>query len=216
MATQDNCNAHPGDGWSRRAEDAILHGCIPVIIMDNVDEKFSTVVDYSKFSVRILEKDIPKVTTGVTPFVPKFSKHSDARMRSLCNFRMLHRPVCTHGLRTVHAMQQGFWSCPQTVCALQVPEILQGYTQSDIEELQRNLGKVWHRFMYANVPLLNSSVANNYSDNTRRSKENAKEGDRWESLPEPFSGDLRQDDAWNTIIEWLFGRMEDIQANDAW
>jgi hypothetical protein len=26
----------PGDGWSARLEDAVLHGCIPVIIIDNV------------------------------------------------------------------------------------------------------------------------------------------------------------------------------------
>ena len=25
-----------GDGWSSRAEDAVLHGCIPVVIMDEV------------------------------------------------------------------------------------------------------------------------------------------------------------------------------------
>ena len=25
-----------GDGWSARVEDAVLHGCIPLIIMDNV------------------------------------------------------------------------------------------------------------------------------------------------------------------------------------
>lgn len=30
------CLALPGDGWSARFEDALLHGCIPVIIMDNV------------------------------------------------------------------------------------------------------------------------------------------------------------------------------------
>ena len=29
------CLALPGDGWSARFEDSILHGCIPVIIMDN-------------------------------------------------------------------------------------------------------------------------------------------------------------------------------------
>ena len=29
---------HPssGDGWSARVEDSVLHGCIPLIIMDNV------------------------------------------------------------------------------------------------------------------------------------------------------------------------------------
>ena len=55
---------YTGDGFSRRAEDSILHGCIPVIIMDDVDEKFSTVVDYSKFSVRIAEKDVAKARHG--------------------------------------------------------------------------------------------------------------------------------------------------------
>jgi hypothetical protein len=30
------CLALPGDGWSARFEDSVLHGCIPVIIMDNV------------------------------------------------------------------------------------------------------------------------------------------------------------------------------------
>ena len=29
------CLALPGDGWSARFEDALLHGCIPVVIMDN-------------------------------------------------------------------------------------------------------------------------------------------------------------------------------------
>ena len=29
------CLALPGDGWSARFEDSILHGCIPVIVMDN-------------------------------------------------------------------------------------------------------------------------------------------------------------------------------------
>lgn len=50
-----------GDGWARRAEDAVLHGCIPVIIMDGVEEKFSGVVDYGAFSLRVPESDIEQV-----------------------------------------------------------------------------------------------------------------------------------------------------------
>lgn len=50
-----------GDGWARRAEDAVLHGCIPVIIMDAVEEKFSGIVDYSQFSLRIPEADVEQV-----------------------------------------------------------------------------------------------------------------------------------------------------------
>lgn len=52
-----------GDGWARRAEDAILHGCIPVIIQDRVEEKFSNIVDYSAFSLRIAEADIERVNS---------------------------------------------------------------------------------------------------------------------------------------------------------
>lgn len=33
----------------------MLHGCIPVVIMDNVDPVFATLLDYSQFSVRIAE-----------------------------------------------------------------------------------------------------------------------------------------------------------------
>ena len=44
-----------GDGFSTRAEDAILHGCIPVVIMDNVDPVFATILDWDSFSVRVKE-----------------------------------------------------------------------------------------------------------------------------------------------------------------
>ncbi len=30
------CLVAPGDGYSARMEDAILHGCVPVIVMDGV------------------------------------------------------------------------------------------------------------------------------------------------------------------------------------
>lgn len=57
------CFVLPGDGWSARLEDAILNGCIPVIIQDEVDLPFESIFEYEKFSVRISEKDIPNVPT---------------------------------------------------------------------------------------------------------------------------------------------------------
>ena len=48
-------NACAGDGWSPRAEDAILHGCIPVVIQDNVDPVFATLLDWPSFSLRYKE-----------------------------------------------------------------------------------------------------------------------------------------------------------------
>jgi Exostosin family len=59
----------PGDGFSTRADDAILSGCLPVVICDNTDEKFAHVVDWSAFSVRVLEKDIirlPQILTAIS------------------------------------------------------------------------------------------------------------------------------------------------------
>jgi len=79
-----------GDGFSRRAEDSILHGCIPVIIMDDVEEKFSTIVDYSNFSVRIAEQDIAKVSLHPPQAWPlSGTRHSKLRSTSL----VLSQPV---------------------------------------------------------------------------------------------------------------------------
>ncbi len=36
----------------------MLNGCIPVVIMDNTHAVFETVLDHSKFSIRVAEKDI--------------------------------------------------------------------------------------------------------------------------------------------------------------
>lgn len=64
------CLAAPGDGWSPRLEDAALHGCIPVIIMDNVHVVFETLLDWPAFSLRIAQKDmarLPQLLQAVTP-----------------------------------------------------------------------------------------------------------------------------------------------------
>uniref|UniRef100_A0A7S0VHX0 EGF-like domain-containing protein n=1 Tax=Polytomella parva TaxID=51329 RepID=A0A7S0VHX0_9CHLO len=55
----------PGDGWSYRLEDSILHGSIPVIIMDDVDVVFQSVLDFDRIGIRILEKDLDQVLERV-------------------------------------------------------------------------------------------------------------------------------------------------------
>jgi hypothetical protein len=59
-----------GDGWSARAEDSILHGCIPVLISDNVEPVLHGAVDWSKFSVRVPQKqlaDLPHILRSISP-----------------------------------------------------------------------------------------------------------------------------------------------------
>ncbi len=47
--------AAAGDGFGTRAEEAMLHGCIPVIIMDNVHAVFESILDWDSFSLRVPE-----------------------------------------------------------------------------------------------------------------------------------------------------------------
>lgn len=59
-----------GDGWSSRFEDAILHGCIPVIIQDGVEVSWSSLLDLGKVSMRVEQKDmlrIPEILAAVPP-----------------------------------------------------------------------------------------------------------------------------------------------------
>ncbi|KAK9858864.1 hypothetical protein WJX84_006175 [Apatococcus fuscideae] len=70
LASAVFCLVLPGDGWSSRAADAILHGCIPVVIMDDVHASFETIFDWSQFSLRIAEADIarlPEILGGIRP-----------------------------------------------------------------------------------------------------------------------------------------------------
>ncbi|EPS66708.1 adenylosuccinate synthetase, partial [Genlisea aurea] len=55
------CGVFPGDGWSGRMEDSILHGCIPVIIQDGIYLPYENVFDLESFGVRISEDDIPNM-----------------------------------------------------------------------------------------------------------------------------------------------------------
>ncbi len=61
---------HTGDGWSPRAEDAVLHGCIPVVIMDNVHAVLESALDWDSFSLRINERsaeDLPQILKSLAP-----------------------------------------------------------------------------------------------------------------------------------------------------
>jgi len=61
LASHKFCGALPGDGWSGGFESYVFAGCIPVVIMDGVLQPFETHLDFSKFTVRIQERDIPNL-----------------------------------------------------------------------------------------------------------------------------------------------------------
>jgi hypothetical protein len=64
------CGAFPGDGWSGGISSAIFAGCVPVIIMDGIEMPFENVLEYSAFSMRIAEVDVPQLVS-ILRAVPK-------------------------------------------------------------------------------------------------------------------------------------------------
>lgn len=137
------CLALPGDGWSARFEDSVLHGCIPVIIMDNVHVPFESILQVEKFSVRVLQKDIPKL-----------------------------------------------------------PEILLAIPPDKVDDLRKNLHKVWQRFRYVGMKMAELEI----EDQVERHK--MEQGGK---LSEDQDGmqyaKSKVDDAFSTIIQWLHSKI---------
>jgi hypothetical protein len=78
-----------------RAEDAVLHGCIPVVIMDEVHAVYESIPDWDSFSVRVNQasvKHLPEILLSI----PKDKVHRmQRRLR-----RVWHR--CAAAARPVH------------------------------------------------------------------------------------------------------------------
>jgi len=55
------CLVLPGAGYTTRGTLAILRGCIPVLVGDNIAQPFHTVLDYSHFSISVPESDLPRM-----------------------------------------------------------------------------------------------------------------------------------------------------------
>ncbi|PNH07817.1 putative glucuronoxylan glucuronosyltransferase F8H, partial [Tetrabaena socialis] len=70
LARSKFCLVAPGDGWSPRLEDAMLHGCVPLIVMDGVHAVFESILEYDSFSIRLPEADlarVPELLAAVPP-----------------------------------------------------------------------------------------------------------------------------------------------------
>ena len=47
------CGVLPGWGWSGRMEDAVLHGCVPVILQDGIHAPWETVLGLQSYALRV-------------------------------------------------------------------------------------------------------------------------------------------------------------------
>jgi Exostosin family len=55
------CGCPHGAGWGSRLSDAVLRGCIPVIVQDNSTLPLEQLLDYSGFSVRLSTAEVPRL-----------------------------------------------------------------------------------------------------------------------------------------------------------
>ncbi|GLI62946.1 hypothetical protein VaNZ11_005800 [Volvox africanus] len=150
LARSKFCLVAPGDGWSARAEDAILHGCVPLVIMDEVHAVFESILDWESFSIRIREDD--------------------------------------------------------AVLAA-VPELLMSISPERLAKMQRNLARVWHRFAYTTSPILRKTVDYTVRLNTEMLPAGVEGPVPQDSPYQPVTSFPYNDDAFHTIIQWLYHRI---------
>ena len=69
-----------------------------------------------------------------------------------------------------------------------MPQILVNVTAGQLLGLQQNLGLVWHRFLWASPPMIAAHMRSYVPDRDRAER-------------------IIQDDAFSTLIQWLYSRM---------
>ena len=77
MDTSRFCLAPPGAGFGTRATLAVARGCIPVLVGDNIAPVFDGYLDWSTFSLRLAERDIPQMMS----IIDAVSAEDEARLR---------------------------------------------------------------------------------------------------------------------------------------
>jgi hypothetical protein len=96
---------------------------------------------------------------------------------------------------------------------LNLPEILLALTDERVAELQAGLRNVWARFSYASAPLFQEKVAGLQSlgEFNRKAQERAVRANVTvpdvSLSPGPHMGSIFEDDAFTTIMGFLYGRM---------
>lgn len=71
LASAVFCGVFPGDGWSARFEDAVLNGCVPVVVQDDVHVAWEGYLDVSALSVRFSRHDIPTMVARLREMPPE-------------------------------------------------------------------------------------------------------------------------------------------------
>eukprot|EP00271_Cylindrocystis_brebissonii_P008104 TRINITY_DN22132_c0_g1_i1.p1 TRINITY_DN22132_c0_g1~~TRINITY_DN22132_c0_g1_i1.p1 ORF type:complete len:881 (+),score=139.06 TRINITY_DN22132_c0_g1_i1:51-2693(+) len=103
LASSRFCGVFPGDGFSARMEDSILHGCVPVIVQDGIQMPYENVLDYDQISVRVMEAEIPSMIK-ILRAIP------EARVRAMLSaVKGLWQRWSYHSVARTEAQRQKEW-----------------------------------------------------------------------------------------------------------
>ncbi|PNH07497.1 putative glucuronosyltransferase, partial [Tetrabaena socialis] len=98
------CLVAPGDGWSARMEDAVLHGCIPVIVADDVHAVFEGALDVDSFALRLPQAEVPRILEVLRSVPEKVVRAKQARLgRVWHRYRYASLPGLSAELRRAQA-----------------------------------------------------------------------------------------------------------------
>lgn len=94
-------------------------------------------------------------------------------------------------------------------------QILRDIPQQRIESMQRALARVWHRFVYASHPHLQTAIRRQQGEIKHQEAAAFAAAQPVEEmppvdgslLPQRFTGQLGTDDAFATIMQWLHSRI---------
>lgn len=133
-----------GYGFTSKYEDAILHGCIPVVVMDIAEPALSTIVDQADVSGTWASRCWAGTKLGAIG-----GMHEILGPRPPCIHARNHSSVITSPRRSCCPSAA---LCPsmlpvrvKTADMACLPEILKAISQKEIRRLQDNIAQHWKR-----------------------------------------------------------------------
>lgn len=88
-----------------------------------------------------------------------------------------------------------------------LPKLLESISDEEILGKQQALGRIWHRFLYADYPFFLAGLRIHKEHEKWAADLNAS---LWQdpSPPKPYAGQYHKDDAFSTIVQWLYSRLQ--------
>lgn len=85
-----------------------------------------------------------------------------------------------------------------------LPQLLKAVSHEEVRRKQRALSHVWRRFLYSDYPLFSPNLQQLSGQQAEARGHDAVR----HALPGSFHGSYDQDDAFGTIMEWLYHRLQ--------